>query len=455
MSKRNLIWLAVIGVISFGFYRIALLASQQDSIYRTYAPLVEVDALIHQKYVEPIEDDRLVDGAIRGMMLELDPYSGYIAPDELAAYRHSAAGRYIGIGVHLGMHDGQLTVIAPIEQSPAEEAGILAGDVVLAIDNVPAERLSVADANRMISGNPGTNVTLKIRHPAGGTIETLHISRAPIELYSVKGYRRNGHGQWDYLIEPQTGIAYIRVSNFHESTAEEFDAALDDIRSAEARGLVLDLRFNPGGSLRSAVAMVDRFVEDGLIVSTVTRHQAVDEYRARPEGTFAPIPLSVLINSGSASASEIMAGSLQAHDRAVIVGTRSFGKGVVQAVTELTSHRAAISLTVAHYRLPNGRIIHKTAANAHTDEWGVLPDIAVPILAEEDLAIQRRRSEVDRSTPERDGKTEDAAENGTHAEPPGVLIDAQLAAALDVVRTRIAAPLEEQAPEPAGPPPSH
>ena len=177
----------------------------------------------------------------------------------------------------------------------------------------------------------------------------------------------------------------------------EFDQALGQVRGHGARGLILDLRFNPGGSLRAAVAMVDRFVKSGLIVSTVTRHQAKDLYKARPEGTLVPgVPMVVLINGHSASAAEIVAGSLQDHGRAVIVGARSFGKGVVQNVMELSGHQAAISLTVAHYRLPKGRIIHKTSRNAHTDEWGVLPDVVVEITPEQESAIQERRSRVDR-----------------------------------------------------------
>ena len=270
MAKRNLIWLAVITVIVLGLYWLAPLTAEQDSIYRTYAPLVEVDALVRQKFVESIEDDGLVDGAIRGMMLKLDPYSGYIAPDELPAYRRRAAGKYIGIGVSLGVRDGQLTVIAPIEQSPAVEAGIRAGDVVLAINGLSTDGMGVADADRLLAGAPGSTVELTVRHAPGGETETLRSTRAPVSMHSVKGYRRVASGTWDYLIDPDVGIAYVRVSNFHENTISEFDRALGDIRSLGVAGLVLDLRFNPGGALAASVEMVDRFVTSGVIVSTVT-----------------------------------------------------------------------------------------------------------------------------------------------------------------------------------------
>jgi len=439
MSKRNLVWLGVIAAIALGFYRLVLLASQQDSVYRTYAPLVEADALIRQKFVEPIEDDRLVEGAIRGMMLKLDPYSGYIGPEELTTFWRRASGKYIGIGVHLGVRDGQLTVIAPIEQSPAVSAGVQAGDVILAIDEVSSEGMGVADADHLLSGDPGSDVTLTVRHPRDGQVESLRITRGPINLWSVKGCRQVGPRQWDYLIDPEAGIAYIRVSNFRDNTMTEFDRALEQVRSLGAAGLIVDLRFNPGGSLKAAVAMVDRFVESGLILSTVTRHKAKDIYKAKPEGTIPPLPMAVLINEGSASASEIVAGSLQDHGRAVIVGTRSFGKGVVQNVLELTEHRAAISLTVAHYRLPNGRVIHKTPRNSPTDEWGVLPDLVVEIPPEQELAIQERRRQVDRAPSVPATAPADEGGETSSGGGPEILIDDQLAAALSELRARLEA----------------
>jgi carboxyl-terminal processing protease len=439
MSKRNLIWLAVILVVCLVFYRLAPMAAQQDSVYRTYAPLVEADALIRQKFVETIDDDRLVDGAVRGMMLKLDPYSGYVSPDELAAFRRNAAGEYIGIGVQLGVRDGQLTVIAPIELSPAVKAGVLAGDVIQAIDGVSTEGMSVVDVDQLLSGRVGSTVALTVRRAATAEVETLSITRGPVDIRSVKGFSHNEAGGWDYWIDPQARIAYVRVANFHEDTIAEFDRTLDRLRSAAVAGLILDLRFNPGGSLWAAVAMVDRFIKRGVIVSTVTRHKAVDRYEARPEHTFPRIPMAVLVNDHSASASEIVAGSLQDHGRAVIVGTRSFGKGVVQNVIELSEHRAALKLTVAHYRLPNGRIIHKTARNANTDGWGVMPDVVVDLPRDQVNAIPQRWAEVDRAMTT---STTAPAGSGQFAAAPAsvdrmVDIDPQLEAALAAVRGQI------------------
>jgi carboxyl-terminal processing protease len=291
----------------------------------------------------------------------------------------------------------------------------------------------------MLEGRPGSTVKLTIRHAAGGEVETVPVTRAPVSVRSVKGCRSDGAGGWDYLIDPQAEIAYARVTNFHENTMAEFDDVLEHLQSRGVSGLILDLRSNPGGALRATVEMVDRFIERGVIVSTVTRHQATDVYKARHEGTLPPWPMAVMINGESASASEIVAGALQDHRRAVIVGTRSFGKGVVQNVVPLTHHPAAVSLTVAHYRLPNGRIIHKTPDNTDTSDWGVLPDVVVELQPTEWQAVQQRRREVDRSLSASTTRPTTGAEAAASLQTPTILMDAQLKAALRVVREAVAA----------------
>jgi len=199
------------------------------------------------------------------------------------------------------------------------------------------------------------------------------------------------------MIDRDASVGYIRVSNFRDNTMRDFDAALGELLDDGAVALILDLRFNPGGLMQQAVAMVDRFVEDGLILSTVTRRRAVDEYVAKREGTIENLKLVVLINGNSASAAEIVAGSLQARRRAVVVGERSFGKGSVQHLIHLVGHKAAVKLTVAYYRLPDGRIIHRTDKNAHTESWGVTPDVGIALDESEVAAIQESRRRVEMS----------------------------------------------------------
>lgn len=395
IHKQGITWVVVFGVIVLMFLQLPPMAARQDSVVHTYSALVEVDALAKQQFVDPIEDDRLVDGAIRGMMFQLDPYSGYISPEELPAFERHSRGDFSGIEVEVGMQGGQLTVIAPVEGSPAAQAGVLAGDALLSIDGRSLEGRSVFEVEEMLVGPPGTRVHLEVRHPGEREASKLSLIRGPVHLATVRGFRRDSTGAWDYLIDPANRIGYIRVSNFRANTMRDFDAALGELLDDGAAALILDLRFNPGGLMQPAVAMVDRFVDAGVILSTVTRRRAVDEYVAIREGTIDNLKLVVLINGSSASAAEIVAGSLQATNRALVVGQRSFGKGSVQHLIHLVGHKAAVKLTVAYYRLPDGRIIHRTDRNAHTASWGVTPDAAIDLDESEVAAIQESRRRVD------------------------------------------------------------
>lgn len=422
VQKHGITWVVVFGVIVLMFLQLPPMAAKQDAVVHTYSALVEVDALAKQQYVEPILDDRLVDGAIRGMMLKLDPYSGYISPEELPAFERRSRGDFSSVGIELGARGGQLVVIAPVEGSPAARADVRAGDVLLSVDRKTLEGRSVFDVEEMLAGTAGTRVMLELRH-ADEAATTLTLTRGPVHLKTVRGFRRDGHpGRWDFIIDRAAGVGYIRVSNFRENTLADFDAALRETLDAGAKSLVLDLRFNPGGLMQQGIAMADCFLESGLIVSTVTRLRAIEEYNATPEGTVENIRLVILVNGGSASSSEIVAGALQARGRATIVGQRSFGKGSVQHLIHLQGHQAAVKLTVAYYRLPDGRIIHRTDANAHSDVWGVTPDVVVALDDTENQAIRASRSALDAASP---GGTEAMGQ---------LLMDRQLLEALSIAK---------------------
>lgn len=396
VHKHGITWVVVFGVIMLMFLRLPPMAATQDAVVHTYSALVEVDALAKQQYVESILDDRLVDGAIRGMMLQLDPYSGYISPEELPAFERRSRGDFSGVGLELGARGGQIVVIAPVEGSAAARAGVQAGDVIESVDRRSLEGRSVFDVEEMLNGDAGTRVTLEVRRADQGNAKSLTLTRGPVHLKTVRGLRRESSGgRWDYMLDAAAGVAYLRVSNFRENTMADFDAALREVLDAGAKSLILDLRFNPGGLMQPAVVMADRFLESGLIVSTVTRLRAVEEYTAVPEGTVRNIRLVILINGGSASSAEIVAGSLQARKRATIVGERSFGKGSVQHLIRLRGHEAAVKLTVAYYRLPDGRVIHRTATNADSDSWGIKPDEVVMLDDAEREAIRASRNAVD------------------------------------------------------------
>ena len=446
--RHTLTWIAILGLIILMFLRLPPMVAKQDSLMNVYGPLVEVDALCRQQYVEPIRDGRLVEGAIRGMMMRLDPYSGYIAPDELPSFERRSGGDYTGVGIELGFQQGRLTVIAPIEGSPAARAGIRPGDMLLAVDGVEVDARSVFDVGEMLVGPAGETVTLRVLHAGESDPVDIAIQRDHVHMASVRGIARTGRDDWDYWIDSERRIAYIRISNFRTNTMDEFDAVLRSLRGNGPRGLIIDLRFNPGGIMQQAVALVDRFVSQGVILATVTRRRAVETFRATRSGTLAEPPLVVLVNGGSASASEIVAGALQAHGRAKVVGERTFGKGSVQHVVHLTHHPAAVKLTTAYYRLPDGRIIHRTPHNDDSDQWGVIPDDAVELTELEEQEIREERRALDLAFLEHEGPFFDRdPATEIPAERQSLRLDRQLAKALDLVIRAV----DEQGQRPGSP----
>lgn len=440
MSGRSLVWLCIMVTIATMFYKLGPMVAEQDSVYRTYAPLVEVDALIQRQFVQPVRGRRLIDGAIRGMMLQLDRYSGYVSPDEMQAFLRRHSNGYVGIGVELGVVQDAVMVISPTEHGPAAVAGVRPGDVILNIDGRSTKDLSAFDVEGMLIGESGTRVTLTVRHASGET-EDLTIERAFVAFTPVKGVSKDASGEWDFMLDPVRRIGYIRVSSFRHGMIQNFDAALGELIRRRVAGIVLDLRFNPGGLLPQAVAMVDRFVDSGLILKTITRHGAVDTYVATREATrLGPnVPVAVLVNGSSASAAEIVTGALQDHERAVIVGERTFGKGSVQHFIQLHGEDAGVRLTVAYYQIPSGRIIHKTSTNADSDDWGVTPDLVVPLEESEYEAIRRRRTAIDRQA-DQAGPPQADLDPHTGLDPdesPSIVIDRQLRAAVNSLLERV------------------
>lgn len=440
IHRSSVVWIAIFAVIGIMFLRLPPMVAKQDAVLHTYGALVEVDALVKQQFVEEVETDRLVDGAIRGVLLQLDPYSGYIAADELPAFERRSRGDYCGLGIELGMQHGHITVIAPVEGSPAAKAGILPGDLLLSVNGREVDGHSVFDVEGMLVGQPGSHVELRVLHSGDHDPSDLEIARGQVTLASVRGFSRSSEpgasGRWSYLIDPDSAIAYIRVSSFRNNTMREFDAALAGIRKFSPRGLILDLRFNPGGHMFQAIGMVDRFVREGLILSTVNRYGAVDEHLATDSETLAGVPIVVLINGSSASAAEIVSGSLQARQRAIVVGERSFGKGSVQHVIALHDHHAAVKLTVAYYRLPDGRIIHRGTRSEADGAWGITPDVEVALTDEETTAVRRCRHELDLAFTN-DALPADAASKTNCAATRRVLLDRQLQRALGLLGQRL------------------
>lgn len=319
---------------------------------------VEALDAIRNTYVEPIDDKTLLEYAIKGMLSGLDPHSAYLAYEEFDSLQETTTGEFGGLGIEVGEENGFIKVITPIDDSPAQRAGILPGDLIVEIDGRPLVEMQIDDAVELMRGEVGTSIVLGIMRE--GEPEPLEITlvRDIIEVASVR------HRE----LEP--GFAYLRISQFKVNTGEEVLEALAEIKAAqpELRGLVLDLRNNPGGILQASVEVVDAFVREGRIVYTQGREGEIEmEFFATPEDPSLGVPLVVLINSGSASAAEIVAGALQDHGRGVIMGTRSFGKGSVQSVMQLAENRA-IKLTTSLYFTPEGRSIQAQ---------GIQPDILI------------------------------------------------------------------------------
>jgi carboxyl-terminal processing protease len=322
---------------------------------RTFA---EVFDRIKAAYVEPVDDKTLLENAIKGMLSNLDPHSAYLDPLAFQELQESTSGEFGGLGIEVGMEDGLIRVVSPIDDTPAAKAGIEAGDLIIMIDGQPTKGLSMQEAVEKMRGKAGSKITLTLVRDNGKPFE-VQLTRAVIKVQSVRSQ----------MLE--SGYGYLRITQFQVNTGSEVGEALAKLRKTNGGkldGLVLDLRNNPGGVLQAAVEVSDHFMTKGLIVYTEGRIANSElRFSANTADASEGVPLVVLINGGSASAAEIVAGALQDSKRAVVMGTDSFGKGSVQTVLPLNNDRA-LKLTTALYYTPNGRSIQAQ---------GIVPDIEV------------------------------------------------------------------------------
>jgi carboxyl-terminal processing protease len=397
MPRRNFYTLALVGAISLLCWQVSQGAKPKDDVSELYGVFVDAVEKVQQDYVRPVSRRELMESALRGMLADLDPHSAYINNSNWKQFKRQIEGKYGGVGMTVEFDEDskRLKVIAPMVGTPAYTAGILAGDLILEIDGTSTEGLSSDKAIELLQGQPGTPVKLQVLHESSEKAETLTLNRAIIEVPSVMGDRRKPNDDWDYLLDKDKRIGYVRITNFIQDTPDHVKRALDELRSEGAKGLILDLRDDPGGLLSAAVDIADFFIGDGRIVSTRGRNTNEKTYDARKDGGFPEeIPIAVLVNQFSASASEILAAALQDHDRAIVVGERSYGKGSVQNILELEDGNSVLKLTVATYWRPSGKNIHRFKNAKDTDEWGVSPSpgLEVKLNREEyhDWALARR-----------------------------------------------------------------
>lgn len=356
-------------------------AEQEEEYYELLRLFVDTFEQVDRNYVKQVDKHELIEAAIRGMLLKLDPHSNYFDNDDLKDFRTTMEQKFGGIGIQVSHFDEgqrQLVISTPLPDTPAYNAGILPGDRVIEIDGLatadfpPNEGMSTAI--KMMRGEPGTVVKVKLLRVGQPKPLEMELTRQMIKTLTVLGDRYNSNRRWEYFLEGEEKLALIRLTHFSEDSVNEMKQALAQIQKEGVRGLVLDLRFNPGGSLEAAIGISDLFIKDGVIVSLKGRNTDEKKYFARSEGTYADFPMAVLINHMSASASEIVSACLQDHHRAVIVGERSFGKGSVQNLIELEDGHSAIKLTTASYHRPSGKNIHRFPKATDADEWGVSPD---------------------------------------------------------------------------------
>ena len=341
-------------------------ANEDEDLYKELKMFANVLDMVQRNYVEEVPAQKLIYGAIDGMLHSLDPHSSFMKPDEYKELQIETKGSFSGIGIEITIKDGVLTVVSPIEGTPAYKAGLKANDKIIKINGKSTKNITLMQAVKQLRGKKGTKVTISIYREGWHKLKDITIVRDVIPIKSVR-YR---------TIEK--GYGYVRIRNFQKKTSGELKEALSKLEKDNhgLKGLILDLRNNPGGLLDQAVKVSDEFIDKGLIVYTKGRIKRQEmEFKAHPDHGAHPYPIVVLVNQGSASASEIVAGALQDHKRAIIVGEPTFGKGSVQTVIPLEDG-AALRLTTALYYTPSGRSIQAK---------GIVPDIEVPFIPEEEI----------------------------------------------------------------------
>jgi len=350
-----------------------------NDTYQELDTFANVLAIVQKNYVEPVSTKRLIDGAISGMLASLDPHSAYLTPDLYRDLEVETRGSFGGLGIEITIKNGALTVVAPIEDTPAFRAGLKAGDQIIKINDDFTKDMTLAEAVKRMRGPKGSKIKLTIHRNGVPELFTVTLARDVIKIQSVKSKMLDG------------GYGYVRVTTFQENTGEGVEKAIAEFEAKEhgkLKGLVFDLRDNPGGLLNQAVKVSDDFLDGGLIVYTQGREENQQQkYFSHKKKDFVDFPMVVLVNGGSASASEIVAGALQDQKRAVIVGTQTFGKGSVQTILPLDDH-SALRLTTARYYTPTGRSIQAV---------GITPDVDVEPPRETLASLTQEGAEIDQN----------------------------------------------------------
>ncbi len=387
MSRRNLYLLS-------SLLFVCLICAAKVSRYGRV--MVYAMDQIGRRSLQEVSDQKLFEGALDGMMSQLDPYSAYIKPSQLEGFREQIDQEFGGVGIQIVLDPKteQILVASPLVDSPAYRAGIRAGDKILRIAGQSTQGLSLDDARARMRGKPREPVVLTVLHHGEEKPRDIEVVREVIRVPSVIGDTRNDDGSWNYFLQGSDHIAYVEINTFGKDTSAELSKLLAHLAKQGMRGLILDLRNNPGGLLDAAIATCDLFIPSGVIVTTRSRDGLIRRtFSASGAAPYPGLPIAVLVNKATASASEIVAACLQDHQRAVIVGERTYGKGTVQEIIRLQEDQGELKLTTASYWRPSGRNIHRDKKSTEAEAWGVSPDegYQVPVQGDELAKLARWR----------------------------------------------------------------
>lgn len=458
MSRQNFYWL--IGIVSVSLLGITVSYSsptrEKNEDYELVRLFVDVLQEVEQRYVVPLDSERrrrLAEDMVNGGLEKLDPHSTFLSPREYKQFKGQSDGQFGGIGVEIGLdpnNHNQLIIASPIPGTPAFDAGIQADDMIMKINGKSTENMQLKEAVDLIKGEKGQKIILTVIHEGTQDPVDIEIVRNVIHVTSVLGDQRGTDGgkiEWEYLFDKKDRIGYLRLTGFTKTASEELKEALDSLQKQNAQGLILDLRNNPGGLLKEAVLVSNLFIKEGRVVSTRDRTQQEEIYDAKSERAHpyfsGDIPMVILVNKFSASASEIVSAALQDHKRAIIIGERSYGKGSVQNIIPLENDSAALKLTTASYLRPSGKNIHRMPDSKETDDWGVKPNEGYEIAMKDEERLEYMKWRRDRDiyrAKKRDPKPVESPKDGKtdrETRDKKVFQDRVLEKALETIRKEI------------------
>ncbi len=415
ISGFNIFWIAI---IIFSLNPSFSHAQKEEKLnadiyYQDFEEFINVIKEIQNKYVEEVELRALLKNAYRGMLAGLDPYSQFIDSKNLEELKIETEGEFDGLGIEVVIADGYLTVLTPIIDSPAFRAGVYIGDKIIKIDGKSTKNITIGEAIDMLRGKTNTKVTITVVHEGEREPVDITIERKKIHIQSARGTR---------IVNEEYKIGYVAVTSFQDHTTEDLDSAVKELEEQGMESLILDLRFNPGGLLNVAVDMADKFIKKGVIVSTKGRHKSQQrEYKAHRSKTYNNYPLVILVNNGSASASEIVSGAVKDLKRGLLLGNKTYGKGSVQTLIPIENRNSALKLTTAKYYTPSGTMI---------DGSGIEPDIKVVLSKKELRELHKHLARINAT----DIRTKDGKKSIEDDNDKEDFVDVQLSKAIDVLK---------------------